>query len=71
RVTVPVLLLENSRDDACPPAHPRAIYEGIAHENKQLSVIEGANHYYSGQKEHLRSAVDHIDGWLTQNGFDR
>lgn len=22
RVTVPVLLLENSRDDACPPAHP-------------------------------------------------
>ncbi|MFI8089437.1 hypothetical protein ACIF9R_14135 [Streptomyces sp. NPDC086080] len=71
RVTVPVLLLENSRDDACPPAHPRAIYEGIAHENKQLSVIEGANHYYSGQKEHLQSAVDHIDGWLTQNGFDR
>ncbi|MEU6526128.1 hypothetical protein ABZ892_25690 [Streptomyces sp. NPDC046924] len=71
RVTVPVLLLENSRDDACPPAHPRAIYEGIAHENKQLGVIEGANHYYSGQKEHLRSAVDHIDGWLTQNGFGR
>ncbi|MFE9924330.1 hypothetical protein ACFYQA_22955 [Streptomyces sp. NPDC005774] len=71
RVTVPVLLLENSRDDACPPAHPQAIYEGIAHENKQLSVIEGANHYYSGQKEHLQSAVDHIDGWLTQNGFDR
>ncbi|MGW1546872.1 hypothetical protein [Streptomyces sp. NPDC002346] len=71
RVSVPVLLLENSRDDACPPAHPRAIHEAITHENKQLSVIEGANHYYSGQKEHLQSAVDHIGGWLTQNGFDR
>ncbi|MFF3896318.1 hypothetical protein ACFYY3_24655 [Streptomyces sp. NPDC001812] len=71
RVSVPVLLLENSRDDACPPAHPRAIHENIAHENKQLSVIEGANHYYSGQKEHLQSAVDHVDGWLTQNGFTR
>ena len=50
---------------------PRAVFEAIGHEKKQLSVIEGANHYYSGQKEHLRSAVDHIDGWLTQNGFGR
>ncbi|GAA4752703.1 alpha/beta fold hydrolase [Nocardioides endophyticus] len=71
RVSVPVLLLENSRDDACPPAHPRAIYEALPGQNKQLTVVEGANHYYSGQKKHLQAAIDHIDGWLVQNGFDR
>jgi pimeloyl-ACP methyl ester carboxylesterase len=71
RVTVPVLLLENSRDDACPPAHPRAIFEALPGKNKQLTVVEGANHYYSGQKEHLESAIGYIDEWLGQNGFDR
>lgn len=71
RVSVPVLLLENSRDDACPPAHPKAIFEALSGQNKQLTVVEGANHYYSGQKKHLQSAIDHIDGWLVQNGFDR
>lgn len=71
RVTVPVLILENSADDACPPAHPRGIFDAIKHDNKQLSVIEGANHYFSGQKKHLTSALDHIEGWMLQHGFDR
>ncbi|GAA1518648.1 alpha/beta hydrolase [Nocardioides humi] len=71
RVTKPVLILENSRDDACPPAHPKAIYEALPTAEKQYSVIEGANHYYSGQKKHLQSAIDHIDGWMVQNGFGR
>jgi pimeloyl-ACP methyl ester carboxylesterase len=69
RVSVPVLILENSRDDACPPAHPRAIYAAIPHDDKQLSVIEGANHYYSGQKQHLESALEHIDSWLGKHAF--
>lgn len=70
RVNAPVLLLENSHDDACPPAHPKAIYEALPHQNKELIVVEGANHYYSGQKEHLQSAIDHIDNWMVRNGFD-
>ncbi|CNE43035.1 alpha/beta hydrolase fold protein [Mycobacterium tuberculosis] len=71
RVSVPVLLLENSCDDACPPAHPRSIFAALPPGNKQLNVVEGANHYYSGQKKHLRTAIAHIDGWLVQHGFDK
>ncbi len=71
RVTVPVLILENSADDACPPTHPRGIFEALPGTNKQLSVIEGANHYFSGQKKHLTAALDHIEGWMFQHGFDR
>lgn len=69
RISVPVLLLENSCDNACPPSHPHAIYEAIPHRRKQLTVVEGANHYYSGQKKHLQSAIDHIRGWMLQSGF--
>jgi dienelactone hydrolase len=69
RVTVPVLVLENSRDNACPPAHPKAIYDALAGEDKTKMVIEGANHYYSGQKSHLRAAIDEIATWLGARGF--
>lgn len=69
RVSVPVLLLENSRDDACPPAHPRAIHAALGHDDKELSVIEGANHYYSGQKEHLSAAIAHVSSWMGRRGL--
>jgi pimeloyl-ACP methyl ester carboxylesterase len=70
RVSVPVLILENSADDACPPEHPRAIFAAIPHEDKQMTLIEGANHYYSGQREHLQSALDHIGSWIHAHHFD-
>lgn len=69
RISVPVLVLENSRDDACPPSHPRAIFAALPHQDKQYSVIEGANHYYSGQREHLQAATDVIQGWMTAHAF--
>jgi pimeloyl-ACP methyl ester carboxylesterase len=69
RISVPVLIVENSRDDACPPTHPRAIFAALRHEDKQYSVIEGANHYYSGQREHLQAATDVIQAWMTRHAF--
>jgi alpha-beta hydrolase superfamily lysophospholipase len=69
RISVPVLIVENSRDNACPPAHPQAIFAALPHEDKQYQVIEGANHYYSGQREHLQAAGDVIQAWITAHGF--
>jgi alpha-beta hydrolase superfamily lysophospholipase len=69
RVSVPVLIVENSRDNACPPAHPRAIFAAVPHEDKQYRVIEGANHYFSGQREHLQVAAEVIQTWMTGHGF--
>jgi pimeloyl-ACP methyl ester carboxylesterase len=69
RVSVPVLIMENSRDNACPPAHPRSIFAALPHEDKQYRVIEGANHYFSGQREHLQAAADAIAAWMTAHAF--
>jgi alpha-beta hydrolase superfamily lysophospholipase len=69
RISVPVLIVENSRDNACPPAHPRAIFAAVPHEDKEYRVIEGANHYFSGQREHLQAAAGVIQTWMTGHGF--
>jgi fermentation-respiration switch protein FrsA (DUF1100 family) len=67
RVSVPVLVLENSADDACPPEHPRSIFAAVPHQDKEFTVVEGANHYYSGQREHLDTALDHVTRWIHEH----
>jgi dienelactone hydrolase len=69
RVSVPVLILENSADDACPPEHPRSIFAAVPHDDKEFTVVEGANHYYSGQREHLDAALGHVGRWIHQHKF--
>jgi pimeloyl-ACP methyl ester carboxylesterase len=69
RISVPVLIVENSRDNACPPAHPRAVFAAVPHQDKEYRVIEGANHYFSGQREHLQAAAGVIQTWMTGHGF--
>jgi alpha-beta hydrolase superfamily lysophospholipase len=69
RVSVPVLILENSADDACPPEHPRGIYAAVPHDDKEFTVVEGANHYYSGQRDHLDTALAHVGRWIGEHKF--
>lgn len=69
RISVPILIVENSADDACPPDHPRAIYAAVPHEDKEFVVVEGANHYYSGQSGHLETALGHVASWVHAHRF--
>lgn len=69
RISAPVLILENSADDACPPEHPRAMFAALQGEDKEFVVVEGANHYFSGQREHLDTAIDHVRRWVEAHGF--
>lgn len=66
RIDVPTLVVVNSADDACPTTHTDAIFNAIRHPQKQMRVIPGANHYYSGpgQKPRLAQALEHIGAWL-------
>ncbi len=70
-VTVPVLVIGNSADDACTPSHTRRMYEGFTHADKELHEIAGASHYYLGadQRPQLREAVSVITRWLTERGW--
>lgn len=66
RISVPLLVIENSADDAVPQTHPKMLFEAAASQDKTFHVIQGATHYYAGQPELLKEATDLIRGWLKQ-----
>ncbi len=70
-LTVPVLVIDNSADDACTPSHARRMYDAVTHDDKVKHTIVGANHYYLGpdQAPHLTQAVEHCTQWLEGHGF--
>ena len=57
-ISVPLLAIENSADDAVPQPHARIIHDAAASRDKTFHVIKGATHYYQGQPELLQQAVD-------------
>ncbi|MCD6041986.1 MAG: alpha/beta hydrolase, partial [Burkholderiales bacterium] len=64
QVSVPMLAIENSADDAVPQPHTGIIHAAAASKDKQMRVIKGATHYYQGQPELLKQAVDLCVGWM-------
>lgn len=69
RVTVPVLVVGNSADDACTPQHTDRLFEAIGHTRKAMVNIQGANHYYMGQPELAAQASAAVLDWLADQGF--
>ena len=65
-ISVPLLAIENSADDAVPQPHPRIIHDAAASRDKTMQVIKGATHYYQGQPEQLKQAVELCVGWMNQ-----
>ena len=63
-ISVPLLAIENSADDAVPQPHARIIHDAAASKDKTFHVIKGATHYYQGQPELLQQAVDLCVGWM-------
>jgi alpha-beta hydrolase superfamily lysophospholipase len=68
-MSLPTLVISNGADDACTPSHARRLYDAIAHSNKTLVEIAGATHYYLGQREQLREAVQTCTQWLRAQGL--
>jgi len=67
RITVPVLVIGNTADDACTPSHTHRLFDAVQHEDKELYEVKGATHYYIGQKKELAEAVGVIAGWLERH----
>jgi dienelactone hydrolase len=68
-VTVPLLAIENSADDAVPQPHTGRIHAAAASQDKTMKVIRGATHYYVGQPQLLQEAVDTCLEWLAARGM--
>lgn len=69
RVTVPVLVVYGTADQGAHPSHARALYDGVAHDHKELVAIAGANHYFDGQPELAGEACARIVDWLRREGL--
>jgi pimeloyl-ACP methyl ester carboxylesterase len=69
-ISVPVLVIGNSADDACTPSHTHRLYEAVSHDDKELYEVKGANHYYFGQPDKLEDAVSRCADWMRRKGFD-
>lgn len=66
RVSVPLLAIENTADDAVPQPHT-ALIHGAAHSiDKTFKALKGATHYYVGQPELLQQAVDTCLDWMRE-----
>ena len=66
RMRAPLLVIENSADDAVPQTHPTMLFEAAASPDKTFRVIKGATHYYAGQPELLQEATVLIRSWLVE-----
>jgi alpha-beta hydrolase superfamily lysophospholipase len=68
-ISVPLLAVENSADDAVPQPHVRMIHDAASSRDKTFHVVKGATHYYQGQPELLKQAVEVCVGWLRKQNL--
>lgn len=69
QVTVPMLAIEHSADDAVPQPDITLMYQACASTDKEMHCIKGANHYFKGQPEHLQQSVGLIKAWALRHGW--
>ena len=68
-VTVPLLAIENTADDAVPQSHMGRLFKAAGSRDKQFLAIQGATHYYVGQPALLQEAVTASLQWLGERGL--
>lgn len=66
-ISVPLLAIENSADDAVPQPHTQLFYDAVGSRNKRFEVIKKANHYYAEQPRELAATIRLTVGWMIEN----
>lgn len=69
RISVPVLVINNTADLACTPSHAQRLFAAVASKDKQYVDVKGADHYYIERPELLPVAVKAVSGWLSEYGW--
>ena len=64
RIACPMLIIENSADDACTPSHAARLMAAAVNCPQEHHVIQGANHYYFGQADLVKQAASIVRDWL-------
>ncbi len=68
RLRSPLLVIENTADDACTPDHARRLIAAAKGAAITHHHVKGANHYYFGQPELCAQAADHAIAWIAAQG---
>lgn len=68
-ITVPLLVVQNSADEAAPASDSVAIHQAAGSTDKTFVVIKGATHYYQAQPELLRQGTGVLVDWLGARGL--
>lgn len=68
-ISVPFLAIECGADDAVPQPHTALVHAAIGSRDKTMHRVEGANHYFVGQPEHLDIAATHVVRWLEERNL--
>lgn len=68
RINTPMLVVENSADDACTPDHAARLMQAAANCPIEHHVIKGANHYFFGQPQQANEAATLIRQWVDAQG---
>ncbi|MBK9004902.1 MAG: alpha/beta fold hydrolase [Sphingomonadales bacterium] len=64
RISCPMLVIENSADDACTPSHAGRLMAAASKCEIEHTVIQGANHYYFGQHDLAQKAAEVVRDWV-------
>ncbi len=68
-LSAPLLVIENSADDAVPQPHSKMLFDAARTSDKIFRVVKGATHYYAGQPELLAEATEIIRAWLAERSL--
>jgi pimeloyl-ACP methyl ester carboxylesterase len=67
RISAPMLVIQNSADDACTPSHAARLMAAATKSAKEFYEIKGANHYYFGQQELAEQAATLVRDWVARH----
>lgn len=63
KVRAPVQVIYGSGDCAAFPSHAGQMYAAVAHDDRELVRIDGADHYFQGRPDLAEVMCDHIVTW--------
>ena len=69
-ISVPFLAIECGADDAVPQPHTAAVFAAVGSADREMKLVEGANHYFVNQPERLATAAGIVSEWLRTRGYD-
>jgi pimeloyl-ACP methyl ester carboxylesterase len=64
-VSVPVQIVYGTADNAVFPSHAESMYAAIAHDQRELIALPGADHYFRARPDLRDQMCDHIVRWAT------